>query len=304
VWKLGLVTDDRADNHEYRRYDYGVGKSRRRRSCLDQAQRHRSIQGSDEPRRVPSRQDNDGKSPFQPNPRRRSHERYSPYLQITSCVQRSKPIDTFPSQTGWVASAISEENAANRLTLICIDLPSIRARANALTQNPYNPAQHSDAQHILEFAQLVDANLQVWHQTLPPEWHYRTVAMVYHIPDDVSTAGSWVGPQHAYHDVSLASIVNDYRVCRIFCQRVIMACVSWMSYGGENSVATEAWNNALFVVQQMVDDISASVTFHMSYDMQPIAQQLGQERNGEFSITSLFPSQAEMGQSVQVNEYC
>jgi hypothetical protein len=128
--------------------------------------------------------------------------------------------------------------------------------------------------------------------------------MVYHIPDDVSTAGSWVGPQHAYHDVSLASIVNDYRVCRIFCQRVIMACVSWMSYGGENSVATEAWNNALFVVQQMVDDISASVTFHMSYDMQPIAQQLGQERNGEFSITSLFPSQAEMGLSVQVNEYC
>jgi hypothetical protein len=175
---------------------------------------------------------------------------------------------------------LNEENAANRLTLICIDLPNIRARANALTNTPYDLAHESEAKSIMEFAQMVDSNLLEWYQTLPPEWQYRTVAMVYTIPDDVSTAESWLGPQHAYHDVPLANIINDYRVCRIFCQKVIMACVTWLSFGN-NHPGTNAYNNAIFVIQQMVDEISACVTFHMNYDLQPMAQELGQERNGE-----------------------
>jgi hypothetical protein len=121
--------------------------------------------------------------------------------------------------------------------------------------------------------------------------------MVYEIPFDVSQAESWLGPQHAYHDVPLASIVNDYRVCRIFCQRVIMACVNWLGLGkisehhreedvgggGDQAAAgEEKYERAVTVVQQMVDEISACVPFHMSYDMQPVAQELGQERNGEY----------------------
>lgn len=175
---------------------------------------------------------------------------------------------------------MSEENAANRLTLICIDLPNIRARANALSTTPYDPAHESEARSIMEFAQMVDANLNDWYQTLPTEWQYRTVGMVYELPEDVSEAESWVGPQHAYHDVPLASIVNDYRVCRIFCQRVIMACVTWLSFGSQTP-ETNPYNNAILVIQQMVDEISACVTFHMCYDMQPVAKELGQEKNGK-----------------------
>jgi hypothetical protein len=204
-------------------------------------------------------------------------------MMITSSVQRSKPIDTFPSQKGWIANDVSEENAANRLTLVCIDLPNIRARANTLTTTPYDPSHESEAKSILEFAQMVDENLAQWYQTLPQEWQYKTVGMIYEMPDDVSIAESWMGPQHAYHDVSLASIVNDYRVCRIFCQRVIMACVTWLSFG-ENFPGTEVYDRACFVIQQMVDEISACVTFHMCYDMQPVAQEMGQEKNGEWQF--------------------
>ena len=193
-------------------------------------------------------------------------------------------MDSFPGTKGWVANDISEENAANRLTLICIDLPNIRARANALTGTPHDPAQESEAIGVLEFAQMVDANLQQWYQTLPTDWHYRTVGMVYDIPEDVSTAGEWPGPQHAYHDVPLASIVNDYRVCRIFCQRVIMACATWLSVSN-NFPVTDAYNSAIFTIQQMVDDISACVPFHMNYEMQPMAQELGQEKHGEFETS-------------------
>jgi hypothetical protein len=192
-------------------------------------------------------------------------------------------VDDFPGVKGWIPGELSDENAANRLTLICIDLPNIRARANSLTGSQYDLAQESEAKGILELAQMVDSNLQQWYETLPQDWQYRTVGMVYEIPDDVSQAESWIGPQHAYHDVSLASIVNDYRVCRIFCQRVIMACVTWLSFGSSFD-GTEVFNNAIYVIQQMADEISACVTFHMSYELQPMAQQLGQEKNGRASI--------------------
>jgi hypothetical protein len=178
---------------------------------------------------------------------------------------------------------MDEENAANRLTLLCIDLPTLRARANTLTSTPYSPTLESEARSIMELADMLDSNLQEWYQTLPTEWHHRTVGMVHEIPSDVdiNEAESWPGPQHAYHDVPVANLINDYRICRILCQIVIMACLTWLSLGDAQS-GDETYDRAQFIIQQMVDEIAAGVPFHMSYEMQPVAQELGLEKNGEF----------------------
>lgn len=199
-------------------------------------------------------------------------------------MQRSKPVESFPGIEGWVANDISEENAANRLTLICIDLPNIRARANALKETSYNHDQEAEAIAVMEFAQMVDDNLLQWYRTLPKEWHYRTIGIANETVKDPMTADRWPGEQHVYHDVSLASVVNDYRVSRIFCQRVIMGSISWLSPNPSHNLTT-ASDRAAFIIQQLVDEISACVPFHMNYDMQPMAQELGQERNGEYRLT-------------------
>ena len=203
-------------------------------------------------------------------------------MMITSCVRREKPVEPFPGTEGWIMHH-DEDNVANRLTVMCMDLPSIRSRANDLTNSPHDPDKEPEAIKIIEFAQMVDANLQQWYQTLPQDWHYRTVGMVYDMPEDVTSAGQWPGPQHAYYDVGIASVVNDYRVCRIFCQRVVMACVNWLGLGVDYPV-THAYNTAMFVVQQMVDEISACVPFHMIYEMQPMAKERGVEKSGECSF--------------------
>lgn len=211
-------------------------------------------------------------------------------MMITSCVQRSKPIDSFPSDAGWIGSgSLSEENAANRLTLICIDLPNLRARANSLTTTPYTPEHASEAAQILSFAQTVDGNLEEWYRTLPSEWKHRIIGVVSEriAPEDLALAEKWPGEQHVYHDVPLASVMNDYRVCRIFCRRVIMACVEWLSLGrGAGLEDGAVWRDedgarerSVWVIQQMVDEISACVPFHMSYDLQPLAKEMGQEQN-------------------------
>jgi len=171
-------------------------------------------------------------------------------------------VDAFPGNKGWIANDINEENAANRLTLICIDLPNIRARANTLMGTPYDVHEEPEAQKIMEFAQLVDENLQQWYMTLPPEWQHRTIGIVNEPIEDPLEAEKWIGEQHTYHDVPLASIVNDYRVCRIFCQRVIMASIEWLAVNPEHDY-TGDYRRAVFVIQQMVDEISACVPFHM-----------------------------------------
>lgn len=201
-------------------------------------------------------------------------------------MQRSKPIDSFPSAAGWLGNGdISEENAANRLTLICIDLPNLRARANTLTSMPYDPTYRSEAKQILEFAQTVDGNLEEWYRTLPPEWKHRIIGVFSETvaPEDIALAEKWPGEQHVYHDVPLASIMNDYRVCRIFCRRVILACITWLNSGEEFIDENEVWDKSVLVIQTMVDEISACVPFHMSYELQPLAKETGQEQNGAFS---------------------
>ncbi|EUC49845.1 hypothetical protein COCMIDRAFT_83594 [Bipolaris oryzae ATCC 44560] len=203
-------------------------------------------------------------------------------MMITSCVQRSKPIESFPGAAGWLGTGeFSDENAANRLTLICIDLPNLRARANTLTSMPYDPRYESEAKQILDFAQTVDGNLEEWYRTLPSEWKHRIISISNETlaPEDITLAEKWPGEQHVYHDVPLASIMNDYRVCRIFCRRVIMACITWLSSGGDFSEKDQAWNKSVFVIQTMVDEISACVPFHMSYELQPLAKETGQEQN-------------------------
>ncbi|KAF2735418.1 hypothetical protein EJ04DRAFT_563433 [Polyplosphaeria fusca] len=198
-------------------------------------------------------------------------------MMITSCVQRSKPVEPFPGKHGWIGSESSDdENIANRLTLICIDLPNIRARAIALTTSPFTETLVAEARAILEFAQLVDANLQEWYHTLPKDWQYKTVAVVSELPENVAESEHWIGSQHVYEDVHLASIINDYRVCRIFCQHVVIACINWLEAGGSYAIPG-ATDSAMYVIQAMADEISACVPFHLSYDMQPRAKELGQD---------------------------
>jgi hypothetical protein len=128
---------------------------------------------------------------------------------------------------------------------------------------------------------MVDNNLAEWYATLPSEWKHSTIGVVSEMPglEDLATTEKWPGEQHIYNDVPLASIVNDYRVCRIFCRRVIMACITWLGIGGHEDTERE-YRQSVYVIQKMVDDVSACVPFHLDYGLQVVAQDMGQEQNG------------------------
>ncbi|OCK88133.1 uncharacterized protein K441DRAFT_669548 [Cenococcum geophilum 1.58] len=209
-------------------------------------------------------------------------------MMITSCVQRSKPVEDFPESHGWMGDEHGEENAANRLTLISIDLPNIRAKAKTLLSYQKNASTETEVLGLISYAQTVDTNLGNWANTLPPNWSFRTAGMVYEMPVDLESAEQWPGPQHVYDDVFIANIINDYRVSRIFCQSVVLGCASWLAPEGNDPRTDSSCVTARFVIQQMVDEISASVPFHMSYDMQPMAKKLGQDESAAEALGGYF----------------
>ncbi|KAF2808082.1 uncharacterized protein BDZ99DRAFT_447247 [Mytilinidion resinicola] len=209
-------------------------------------------------------------------------------MMITSCVQRSIPVTEFPGEYGWIGSEHSEENAANRLTLISIDLPNVRTRAHDLLTSEKTPETEAEVLSLIGYAEMVDANLENWAHTLPDDWNFSTTKMVYDMPEDVENADEWPGPQHTYGDVFIANIVNDYRVSRIFCQSVILGCVTWMALEREDHQIERKCARARFVIQSMTDEIAASVPFHMNYDLQPVAKQLGQDQSAAEALGAYF----------------
>jgi hypothetical protein len=62
----------------------------------------------------------------------------------------------------------------------------------------------------------------------------------------------------------------------------MLACLDWLAFGGTMSEEGEQqYAKSVFVVQQMVDELSACVPFHLDYELQPLAKETGQEQYGE-----------------------
>jgi hypothetical protein len=207
---------------------------------------------------------------------------------LNCCVQRSKPMEA-PYPDDWDSSY--ETNAANRLTQISCPLPGIRARATDLRSSNDVHERGLKACDLIRDAQAVDAELEKWFLTLPEMWGYLTAYMVREIPSDLVNADAWVGPVHIYDDLISANVINDCRLARIFCQAVISDCTDWAEEAEmlSETEVEEHRQNARYVTQQAVDEICASVPFHISPDMLDArrqAQPQGQDTAGKWACTT------------------
>lgn len=183
----------------------------------------------------------------------------------------------------WVGDGDSTENAANRLTIISMDLPAIRTRYEALRYSEPNESLKSEARSLFELVKKMDADLLEWVQSLPPSWQYKIVSIAQEITGPLHLAEAWTGPQHTHEDLFICSIVNDYRVSRIFCQSIISRCVTLIQGEGpayDSQLEIEVLN-ARFVTQQMVDEICATVPFNINFYKQGTASGVGQDDLGE-----------------------
>ncbi|KAF2101785.1 hypothetical protein NA57DRAFT_64483 [Rhizodiscina lignyota] len=198
---------------------------------------------------------------------------------LTSAIQRAKPVDEYPGPKGWTCDDNFEQNPANRLAIISLDLPNLRRYAvDVVSQSP-SLNKNAEIMHIMKMAQEVDGRLEHWYLTLPEDWGHRTVRMQLEEPVDVFNAPQWQGPVHIYDDLFMANIINDYRVSRIFCQQIILNMSGALSDPAPETLITVhgMQQHAMYVARTMADDVCSSVPFHLEIDLQPRARDSGQE---------------------------
>ncbi|KAI9685198.1 MAG: hypothetical protein M1822_004785 [Bathelium mastoideum] len=172
--------------------------------------------------------------------------------------------------------------------MITIRLPSIRQRAKQVFSDPSLWTQRDVVFQLMASAAGLDAELALWFDSLPSVWRHRTVATLKGMPDDLETSEIWPGPVNIYEDLVVSNIVNNYRMGRIFSQAVIIACLARQATSREAVEANRKYQEAVRIGREMVNDICATVPFHLGYDIKDRSRKIGQQATAAEAIGGYF----------------
>lgn len=81
---------------------------------------------------------------------------------------------------------------------------------------------------------------------------------------------------HLYENVKISIIRNNNRVSQLLCSSVVIDCLKWLD--PEGLTEERRYRAAAYRVQYLVDDIAASVPFHLGYRL---AGEVPQPENSE-----------------------
>jgi len=205
-------------------------------------------------------------------------------FKLVNAIQQDKPVE---DDAAWRFDDTSEQNTANRLTLIAMKLPGLRGRAKRTLAMIPSPENDALLLCLIHDARAVDLELQRWELSLTDAWRARTVGLVQEMRDPVLLAKEWPGPIQTYEDMYIANIRNDHRICRIFCATLILKCLDSLALPGTHFNIPIIRQEAQYVTESMVNEVCASVPFHMRYGLQANAHMAGQDEVGK---TIHFPS--------------
>ncbi|KAF1984424.1 hypothetical protein K402DRAFT_395772 [Aulographum hederae CBS 113979] len=197
---------------------------------------------------------------------------------LTSSIQQDRPVADFPGPKGWYGDESAPQNYSGTLTRLSLSLPDYRIRAKEVLKEPASPERDSRILDVVAAACKSDAYLGDWYRFTPPDWRASTIAL----SDGQNMAGAWMGPIHAYEDVFRAYAVNDYRIRRLLYHDLILKCL--MALETKNEAVEKIERSSKYVSQTMVDEICASVPFHLQFDLQSKAQKLGQDEGATLAI--------------------
>ncbi|KAI9723679.1 MAG: hypothetical protein M1812_000979 [Candelaria pacifica] len=213
---------------------------------------------------------------------------------VINCIQRQKPIEILPGHTEWIAN-IKHENAANSLTILTARLPELRLTAQNIFYSSINNVKAEDVQALRDAAAQMDVSIAEWAEDLPEAWSYEAVAHAEAMPDDLSVTNAFPGEIDVYQDLYIANVWNTYRIARFFVLSILMDSICWLASVPEYQEGTE-FLETLAIVKQLVNEICASVPFHLCYRTSSAAYELQYPHSiVSDSINSHQPSTRTLG---------
>lgn len=116
----------------------------------------------------------------------------------------------------------------------------------------------------------LDADLMSILLTMPPSWGYKTVKVPL-VDGEPITRTVWGDSYHVYRDLSVSGIWNNTRAARLIMHEVLLEAVEALENSSPGSsglhqqqiITTQSQQ----IAHQLVDDICASVPFHLGMGM-------------------------------------
>jgi len=187
--------------------------------------------------------------------------------QLKAAIQRKVPLEDFPDEKGWRCDEGLGLNTANRLTLICLDIPNLKAATNELVDRDIITQETvQDLLKVIDRAQETDRQLEAWAHSLPEVWKPWTSKVVTDEPRDVTTAEFWPGPVYSYQDLNIATITNEYRISRVLCNGVVRDCIQALPIESQTECIQRAYTKSIYVARQMCNDYTSTLPYMLGFD--------------------------------------
>jgi len=184
---------------------------------------------------------------------------------IMGQVTRCKPVEQiFYEFNDWKFSPQDDcLNFPNRLAIITMQVPALRATAMKILRGPMKWTIARKIVTLIDDAVRVDRELAAWALEVPDSWKFKELGRCERM-EDPNTAEVYPGPAHCYDDIWTARKWNIYRSYRILCQAIVLNCLERLIPPSQIA-STDEYRRAAAISQSMVDDICASVPFHLGF---------------------------------------
>ncbi|KAF2501588.1 hypothetical protein BU16DRAFT_577706 [Lophium mytilinum] len=181
---------------------------------------------------------------------------------VTRVLANAQPSPFDPSEWSDVTHYVLETPALI-LDDLNIDVANIHAAASCLNSKI---TQRDLAWEILQTTIELDQRLLAWaSSTAPVEWMPVRVAGPECIPQGVRDAGLYHEYCHVHKSIFVTGTLNIYSTSRIKLQLAILACLDHLGIASSDAARV----TALEIIQDLADNVCASVPFHLGNRTEP-----------------------------------
>jgi hypothetical protein len=203
---------------------------------------------------------------------------------------QGKTFDDFETQGGWDNDASTDMNAANRLSIISLQLPKLKMEAQTLIAR--GNASVEDLVDTANRARVLDGQLAAWERSLPTCWRSRRIKIT--DPTVGSDAELWNRTMDVYDEVAFTNTLGEYRLTRIFSQAIISGCIAAIPEAMRSVEINQMNDESERICQEMADDFCYGLPFQLGVSnnlkgnaASPSSTELGPQATGVFF--AVFP---------------
>ena len=139
--------------------------------------------------------------------------------------------------------------------------------ARAVLDAPPKTVTESCIIQVLDSALESDAVIAQWPDSIPADWKSEP-AYRFDIPAEIPRMAFVYGDRvDLYYDLWVAGVWSNYRSTRIMIQSIVLDCIFRVTLH-ESPQLIRQFAHAMEVSQQLVDDLCASVPFHIGTKME------------------------------------